>query len=487
MNNTEQFDLCTKLYLCDNEEFKDIARKLYVKLFNARHLDINIGTWVLEATDEKFDKKYFLSKLANRYVDNMEIQYKCNLFICANFLKYNFSGDNLYNAQENLSKLLTNVEFLKLGKVNTYYFHFYSKVNNLSNTKYLFESIQSIQSMEKRNNIGIYMLSINKSPCFKLYKEVYINLSEIDPNIIFFIDSDESELEIHKENMKNMKYICVKDLTDDELIRKIKEYKIDVLLANYIHYNRQKLLSNKFCRILVNGFDGGFIFDKSIFDYCFMFETDLNIENTNLIVLKNFFPFPFLNKNIISNSNYDKIFKIGLITTNIKFSRDLIKLLSKLLSNQNIIITIYGFFSDYEKTRLNDLLDYYGENLKFSTYNNLIELSNNHLYIDTFIYNNHSTCNEIISTYRPIVSFYNKDYYCAQYTKSVISVLDMENELCRDNLDDYYNLVMSYANSRDNYERMYKKFCENLDKSTILDTKEYANSIYRELKKLVDN
>ena len=163
-----------------------------------------------------------------------------------------------------------------------------------------------------------------------------------------------------------------------------------------------------------------------------------------------------------------------------KISKDLILLLKKVLLHDNILLSIYTYVNKdyiYKILETNDS----NNKLVITSYNNQTnkDLKSNVFYLDTFICNNHSTANEIISCYRPIISYYNKKYYYGQLSYYFIENLNMQKELSADNLDSYYNLVKKYINSEEEYNKMFQKFKDNLVKSKMLDNKQFAKEYYK--------
>ena len=133
---------------------------------------------------------------------------------------------------------------------------------------------------------------------------------------------------------------------------------------------------------------------------------------------------------------------------------------------------------------LKKILDIYDENkLIITTYSNSTneELKLNLFYLDTFLYNNHTTALEILSAYRPIISYFNKHHYLGSVSYSVIESINMIKELSASNPQSYYNLVMKYINSKKSYYKMFDKFYIKIEKSKILDNKYYAEEFYKKI------
>jgi hypothetical protein len=111
-------------------------------------------------------------------------------------------------------------------------------------------------------------------------------------------------------------------------------------------------------------------------------------------------------------------------------------------------------------------------------------LQNNILFLDTSICNGHSTAMEILSSYRPYISYKNEDYYFGSISYNMIEHINMESELSANNLIDYIKLALYHLKSKENYDLLFKKFIKNLNESKIIDNKFYATDLYNQIKHL---
>ena len=58
----------------------------------------------------------------------------------------------------------------------------------------------------------------------------------------------------------------------------------------------------------------------------------------------------------------------------------------------------------------------------------------------------------------------------------------MKEELNANNPEDYYNLVMKYVNSKEEYDNMFSKFHKNLVEGKLLDNEDYSKKLYSKIK-----
>jgi hypothetical protein len=492
MDNDSKFALGAKLI---SNHLKQDALVIYKDLFNNGYNDYNIGLWLLGEVHDIYAKEVFY-KLFQKYQDDKDKMEKIKSICYPKFLwskdKYYLTIDEMEIFEKDYAILLSDPEFLKKNHVGFFIFNIFSKIDNLHNIKYCIpkEEVEKHRTdvfnvMNKNKKIAFLCIGNNVSPLFNLFKDVLFYLSKINKNIILYLDNTEDELDEYSKNrIKGLTIYYVKNLNDNDLYEKIKVDNIDILITMYAHYQRYNVLLRKPCKVMIRGLDGECNFPTYFFDYNIIhnISTIKNNKDFKYIILKNFMAIPKKNKFKITNKkpiyNKKKV-KIGIITTSLKISKDLILLLKKILQHDQILLSIYTYMN---KDYLYSLLETKDEKkLIITHYNNQTnkDLKSNVIYLDTFFFNNHSTALEILSSYRPIISYYNKDHYFGTLTYNMIKNLDMVKELSATNVNDYYNLVMKYVNSEKEYNKMFQKFKENVRKSKILDNEQYAKDFYK--------
>jgi len=484
-----KFNLAAKLI---ENNLKDDAIIIYKELYCYDYNKFNIGLWLIQTDICPYIKNIFqeLIHLNENNENNLWLLKKEFYTRCLfNPHKYDLSLNELDNYQKDFTILLSNKDFLKIHKIEFFRFSIFSNIHKLHYIKYLIpeeevkkhrKDVFHIKNETKK--IAFLCIPIEKSPVFYVYIEIFYYLSILHPNIIIFLDNNKEDLNEYTELLKNCTLYFVKDLKDDELYDKIKSENIDILISHYGHLQRMKILLRKPCKILIRGLDGECFFPDYLVDY--NLSNKINLKYAKIIRLNNYMPF-------MKKTNYKLTFskpiynkskiKIGLITTGMKLSKDLIIVIKNILQKNNVLLTIYSFGT---KEYLQKILDIYDEDkLIITTYNNSTneELKSNLFYIDTFLYNNHSTAIEILSAYRPIISYYNKNHYLGSVSYSMIESINMTKELSASNPQSYYNLVMKYINSEESYNKMFEKFCICIEKSKILDNKYYAKEFYKKI------
>ena len=475
------------------------ALQIYKMLYDNNYNKYNIGVYLLTA-DRSVNSRNIFRDLSIEYKDDIEKMTlaKINFYKSCLFAPhlYDISIDDLEKYRNDFSNILENKK--NLGNVDIFTFSIFSRINNLHNAQFLFDK-EKIENMRREysakrstNKIGFYSIDKYKSPVFYHFLEVYYYLSQIDNNLILFLDNSENELnEYDKKMLANIELHCVKDLSDDELCDLIHSKEINKLICQYGHYNRVNIMYKKPCNIIINGIDGGFIIPNFLVDYNLMFNQNfMNLQNIcNFLKLDKFLPVYKNNENyeiVLTNPEYNKdLIKIGLIANPMKFSGELMNFIKKILEkNKNIKLTVYSYGS---KEYLQKSINIYDENKLFvTTYNNSSnqDLRSNIFYIDTFHYNNHSTLMEILSSYRPFISYTDTEKYFGNVSESIIKSINMKDELNANNPDSYYDLVTKYVNSEEEYTKMFNKFVKNLDESKILDNKIYAQELYSKIKSI---
>ena len=510
INNLEEKFNLSQLYLNDLETVDD-SINILKNLFKNKYNDYDIGLWILEnITDStyisekdwesgNFYKKIFRT-LLKRYDNDIEklnnikkIGYHQLVWRPSHF---NLNMNDLDKYQKDYKLLLGNKDFLQKNKVDFFMFNAFSDAHNLKMCKYLIpeEFVNEFRQTplnlynNKHKKIAFLFSPKERTPSFNSFTNILKYLSRIDNNIILYVDNVEEELSIYqKDCIKNLKINYIRDLDDDTLFNSMVNENIDIIVSMYGHYKRYNILLRKPCKITVSGYEGGMVFPKYFIDYNMLYKNNIlkNDDHYNFIYLDDIFPvlkktdFKLSYKKRQTPIFNSKKIKIGLITTDLKLSKDLINFIIKLLKNENILLTIYSFVKKEYFQKIVGISD--KNRLLITTYNNdnNYDLKKNLFYIDTFIYNNHSTAKEILGSYRPMISFFNKEYLCGMYSKTLIDQLNMNKELCRDNIKDYYDLVMKYVNSEKEYYKMYDKFIKNLEKSGLIDNKKYSKNFYK--------
>jgi hypothetical protein len=490
LDNDYKFNLAAKLF---EKNLKDDTIQIYKELYCNDYNKFNIGIWLIQNDSSFYIKNIFqeLIHLNENNENNLWLLKKEFYTRCLfNPHKYDLSINELDNYQKDFTILLSNKDFLKIHKIDFFAFSIFSNIHKLHYIKYLIpeeevkkhrKDVFHIKNETKK--IAFLCIPIEKSPIFYVYIEIFYHLSKLNPSIIIFLDNKEEDLnEYSKLLLKNCTVYFVKDLNDDELYDKIKLENIDILISNYGHFQRMNILLKKPCKILIRGLDGECFFPDYFVDY--NLSNKINLKFTKIIKLNNYMP-------IMKKINYKLIFskpifnkskiKIGLITTGMKLSKELITVIKNILQKNNVLLTIYSFGT---KEYLQKILDIYDENkLIITTYNNSTneELKSNLFYLDTFLFNNHSTALEILSAYRPIISYSNKHHYFGSVSYTMIKNINMTKELSASNPQSYYNLVMKYINSKELYNKMFEKFCICIKKSKILDNKYYTKEFYKKI------
>ncbi len=487
MNDAEYMNEAAKKY--QDLSSRDESFKMYRELFEKGYDELKIGEWLLDNDPIKENKpKYFDRLLKITTDDNKIIEWKkkyYNEFIM-NPSTYFLSIKQLDRYQSEYEKLLNDQDFIKKYGENIHSFTFtiYANIENLENIHY--------HNLKKKNyicekkikpKIGFLHLEWTKSPVFNCIIEVFFYLSKIDSDISLFINNNENELnEYQKDKIKNLKIFYIKDKSDDDVIDIMKKENIDILYSVYGEFDRKNVILNKPCKIMIRGIEGEYMANNNLYDYNMVNKIQYNLLKKKF---NNMFYLPYYmiySKKMEKDNNYQKIIfdknkiKIALIAVDRKFDIQIYKLIKKVLLIKNVSLTIFNHCNKEWFLKIFD----YPKNLIVTSYNNNTndELKNYILFLDTYLYNNHSTAMEIISAYRPIIGFYNKNRFFGTCTKDIIQYLDMEKELLADNIDDYYNLVYQYITDEKIYYRMYKKFYKNLKNSNILDNEYYANQLY---------
>lgn len=416
--------------------------------------------------DENFSS---FGKISSRFLPDLNL----------NKHKYLLDYDELKFFKSITEKFYSNIQLLKNNQIEPYNFTRFSNINNLNNTNFLFNNINSNNQIIKKHNkiirLGFYILPRNKSPGFNNFRAIVPHLAK-HFNLYFFLDNDKSLLDNYDINFfKDATVFYVNELNSYQLYEKIKSIDLSLLIYIYGFYKRKELVLKKPCNIQIHFQEPPVIYPKSCFDFnlidIHLYEilrkySNLNFNNYGFINLKKNFilPIPFYSdysKIFTPNINSDNI-NIGVICYDPKICHKFIDLVNNIIKLSNKIT--FTFYGNIDCQWFNILFD--SPQIKKDIYNNKYpdKLLNNYLFIDTINYNNHSTALEILKLKIPFIGFTNYKRYNACFSQSLLKSIKMENELLVDSSKKMVKLIEKYINDKQFYLQMCSKLSSNIDK-----------------------
>ena len=422
--------------------------------------------------------------------------------------RYFLSQNEIENITNDVEELLENDEILLSSNIDPYNFTRFSNIKNLNKLDLLYkkENIKAsnynfdyINSHDKIENLGLYILPKSASPGFKNFRK-NIQYLKKKFKVYLFIDDNKENLDFNDLNFMDNVYEVnfVSNFTDNELEELIYEKKLTLLIYIYGLYKRRNVVLNKPSPIQISYQEPPVIYPKFIYDYNLIDNNlydllkkyaKIDEERYKIIALKNNFilPMPYYYEYLkISEPNYNKNnIKIGLIAYSPKISHEIVKLIKNIINlNPNIYITIYGYMdSKWISEIFNSkqvILDNYDNSDPFKLLENIF-------FIDSISYNNHSTALEIIKLKRPFIGYLNVNRYHGCFSYSLIKFLKMEKYFLADNIIDYTNLIKLYTYNKNVYKRMYHKFIKKLNESNILENNYYVDDFSDTLNKFYNN
>lgn len=468
LNNDELYNLQTKVDVFNS--LSNIEKKKNYFLIKSKFKDNIIYDFLIDVNVNK--DKYDLSYLEVLYF-NKKVR---------KFLSNTKNIESYYIDPFNITKLIP------INLINNVFSH-----NILSTNKYKqnfdFSYIKSHENIEK---FGIYIISKEASPAFNNFKMVLKYLKNYF-NLYLFLENNKEDLNNEElEIISNTNVFYIKNMSDDDLTKLIYKQKLSILLSIYCYWKRRYVFKKMIVPFQISYLEPSIIYPKYYFEYNLIDENIFNEiypyidqEKFGLMVMKNtfIFPIPKYSKSInITKPIFDKKnIKIGIIAHPLKICNILIKVIKEIIKiNKNIIITIYG---KSDKNWINNIFK--SKQVVSDIYDNKnpTKLLDNIFFIDTILYNSHSTALEILNIKRPFISYYNKKNYHGIFSQSIIKYINMDKYLLAYNPIHYVKLIQLYIENENIYNQLYHKFIKNLENSKILCYQHYTKQFVDTIKK----
>jgi hypothetical protein len=509
-------DANSKIMSKDKNDNKE-GENLYIYLYKNGYNKQNILNWLAMFTSNYDISMNIYNNQYNLINTESKLKLLYNIFFNKDKYNFKFTSNNFNYLLNQINEIYVYDDNI-INKIDLYNYLYTCNMNSLKYfdliksfcNKYYIENklnLENTNNIEKYNkSIGIYCL-YDQSPAFKHSIEVINYLADYN-NIILYIETTKENFNndiYHKYvSHQNIKTEFIKDLSNESLIQLMNNYSHNILIFIYGLYCRGGVVLSHPAKYTLHYLDTPIFYTTQIFDYNLIDKYKYNLLNqiymkNHKTSIKNENNFKFINLNVpyhmtpitnqceFKNPEYkNERIQIGLISnSSVKICDKIILIINKLLHyNQNIYINIYTFTN--QEWLLSNILKY-KERIEIKLYDNLnfkYELQNNILFLDTSICNGHSTAMEILSSYRPYISYKNEDYYFGSISYNMIEHINMESELSANNLIDYIKLALYHLKSKENYDLLFKKFIKNLNESKIIDNKFYATDLYNQIKHL---
>jgi hypothetical protein len=493
-----------------SENKKNEAAEIYIYLVNNGYNKINIINWLVAYSINNYNN-YLYNKYKNEITNKNKLKYLINIFFNKEKVNFDLFTNNNYNTLlEDINELYNNDEILK--EIDLFNFFYTVNFNNPLLFKYLnkiYYNINPTNYIKKykhnnnfSNNIGIYCLH-NQSPAFKNCFEVLYYLS-LKINIILYLECLETEFDIKYKDFlninsnHNIQIIFIKDESDNKVINLMKNNNHKLLLFINGFYLRKNIVLEHPAFKIINYLELPSIYNNTIYDYNLIDKYAYNIIKSKNKNIDNDYNFILLDipyimspyccnfNNIEPIYNQDKI-EIGLISNgNAKICDKIIFIVNQILEkNKNIFLNIYTYC---ENEWLLKHFFKYKNRIKIKSYNNnnyMNELQENLLYLDTIIYNGHSTAMEIFASKRPLICYKNTSKYFGSISSTMIEYLGLLDELCADNVNDYINIILHHLENKENYYKMYTKFINKINETGFTNNKIYTDNLYEKLNEIL--
>jgi len=363
-----------------------------------------------------------------------------------------------------------------------------------------------INSKKKKITIGYYSPDFRNHAVSYLIKDLFRNHNKNNFEIVGFNFNKYSDDSITDEISTTFdKFFNIKNMTDEEIISKSRELKIDIAvdLCGLTADNKIKIFTERIAPIQINflGYPGttGSFMDYIIADKTLITDSDQDYYFEKIIYMpQTYQPYSYDTKKIEKN-NVKKKFNLpesGFIYTclnnNFKINPFIFDCWMKILKKTQNTYLLLLTNNDYYRENL--LLETSKRNIKtnrviFSKYLDYTSMLERYqacdLFLDTFPYGAHTTAREALTMGLPLLTLKGNSFQ-SRVSSSLLNSLKVP-ELITNDIKSYEKLAINLANNPDKLREIQEKiffsvknseafkidiFTKNLEKA-------YQNIYYR--------
>jgi protein O-GlcNAc transferase len=440
----------------------------------------------------KYETKIFFEK--NSICEWSE--YKKNKKKIENYIKQN---DSLANHIDSL-KLLSITDSLEVIKKNmeNYEKELISKFS-INKNKNFYDSKKKIcigyYSPDFRNHAVAYLISdIFKNHDKDNYQIVGFNLNK------WLDDSITQKISQHFD-----KFLNVKHSSDEEIISKSKDLKVDIAidLSGLTRDNRIDIFQKRVAPIQINflGYPGtiGTFMDYIIADKYLIPNESQKFYFEKIIYMPYTYQ-PFANIEInYEEKNFKKEFNLpqsgivyGCLNNNNKINPEMFNCWMRILKKTKNSYIVFLESNSYSKENIikEAMKRNIGkERLLFFSYSNretwLKRFRCVDIFLDTFPYSGHTTVRESLMLGVPVLTLRGNSFQ-SNVASSLLFTLEMP-ELVMDNIEDYEDYALYLNNNPENLKKVKEKLILSVNKSKGFDIQTYVKDLEKAYKKIYDN
>ena len=291
-------------------------------------------------------------------------------------------------------------------------------------------------------------------------------------------------------------FIYIDKLSDDEIIKIVKDFKIDIAIHRngYSQNSRNSLFAKKIAPLQISflGYPGTMgvkFMDYIIADKMVIPKENRQFFSEKIIYMPNTY-FPTNNERKISETKYNKeyfnipedAFIFGSFNNSYKISSNEFAIWMKLLARiKNSYLILLVSENITKENLIKEIINYNVDpnRVKFLTFVNNDEHLARHqlidLYLDTFNYNGHTSAVDALYTGVPVVTKKGKTF-TSRVCASILNAHNME-ELITKNEEEYFNLILEIATKKEKFNKLKLDLKSNLKITALFNTKKYVQNL----------
>lgn len=440
----------------------------------------------------KYETEIFFEK--NKICEWQE--YKKNKRKIENYIKENSNSINCINSLQLLS-ITDSLEVIKKNMEN------YEKELK---SKFSINKNKNFYHFKKKICIGYYSPDFRNHAVGHLISDVFKNHDKNNYQIVGFNlnkwldDSITQKISQHFD-----KFLTVKHSSDEEIISKSKELKIDIAidLCGPTTDNRIGIFLKRVAPIQINflGYPGtiGTFMDYIIADKYLIPNESQKFYFEKIIYMPYTYQ-PFANIEINhEKKNFKKEFNLpqsgviyGCLNNNYKINPEIFNCWMRILKktkNSYIAFLESNNYSKYNIIKEAIKRNIEKERLLFFPYSNretwLKRFRCVDIFLDTFPYGGHTTVRESLTLGVPVLTLKGNSFQ-SSVASSLLCTLEMP-ELVMKNIEDYENYALYLNNNPENLQKIKEKLILSVNKSKGFDIQTYVKDLEKAYKKIYDN
>jgi protein O-GlcNAc transferase len=331
---------------------------------------------------------------------------------------------------------------------------------------------------------------INMEAIFKHHDKTKFEIYAFDYGN-FYNDSTHQKIKKYFDH-----FIYIKKLSDEEVIKIVKDFKIDIAIHRngYSQNSRNSLFAKKIAPLQISflGYPG--TMGVKFIDYIIADKIVIPYENKqffseNIIYMPDTY-YPTNNQRKISEVKYYKTdlnipadaFVFGCFNNSYKISsREFsiwINLLAK-IKNSYLILLVNDSITKENLTK--EIINHKEDpaRVKFLNFINNDEHLARHqlidLYLDTFNVNGHTSSVDALYAGIPIVTKKGKSF-TSRVCASILNATNM-HELITNSEEEYFNLILEIATNKEKYNKLKLDLKSNLKTAALFNTKKYVQNL----------